>query len=115
MPLIQIIAVLLVLFFAIYLFNLLALDILALFVNAVIIFSLLSRILKAIRQDFDDLYIAAALISLLIFLVFDIPGYFIYKITWFLVFTHALAQAALWAHKEGHIDFSGLIHQKKRK
>jgi len=115
MPLIQIITVLLVLFFAIYLFNLLALDIVALVVNAVLIFSLLSRILKAIRQDLDDLYIAVALVALLILLVFDIPGFPIYKITWFLIFTHAGAQAALWANKNGHIDFSGLIHLKKKR
>lgn len=115
MPLIQIITVLVVLVFAVYLFNLLALDIIALIINAVLIFSLLSRILKAIRQDLDDLYIAVALIALLILFVFDIPSFLIYKVTWFLILTHAGAQAALWAHKKGHVDLSGLIPLKKRK
>ena len=114
MVLIQIITVLIVLFFFLYLVHLMVFDLFLLAINAVLIYYLLVRMLRAFQEGLQKLYVAVGLIVLLVMFIVPFSNAPLYKITWFLVLTHLGAQASAWAHKKGYIDLAGLIDKPQK-
>lgn len=111
----QILTLLLVLFFILFLIKLLVLDLLILAVNAVVIYAILVRMLRAFKEGLNKLYIALGLLVLLVMFVFPFSNAPLYQITWFLVLVHLGSQGAFWSHNKRYLDLSDLIEKQRKK
>jgi len=112
---VQILTLIIILFFIFYLIKLLVLDLLILAVNAVLIYAVLMRMLRAFKEGFNRLYMAVSLVVLLVMFVFPFPNAPLYQITWFLVLVHLGSQGAWWAHKKKYVDLSDLVEYQIKK